>query len=256
MVSRRAMAAELRPTPRPRPRAACSRPGGGLGSFLRSAGTTAAGVAGGEMLFSGLSACSAAIVAAASGAAAMGRRPRGRGEVTINEYGETADPTRATIMAAGTATGPTATDGAPRGSPCGNCGRDRLVLLSRQAPPNPVDERRRRERVVGRHRRSRRGRRNEAAGARRICADRPPANREPFPDALSAGGITWKLLHVSPEAGTWTAVFDCPAGSSFNAHIHTGPGEYLLYKGRMDVRGGAANGGDTAVAPGYGLETG
>lgn len=29
--------------------------GGGLGSFLRSAGTTAAGVAGGEMLFSGLS---------------------------------------------------------------------------------------------------------------------------------------------------------------------------------------------------------
>ena len=29
--------------------------GGGLGSFLRSAGTTAAGVAGGELLFSGLS---------------------------------------------------------------------------------------------------------------------------------------------------------------------------------------------------------
>ncbi|WP_267387253.1 DUF2076 domain-containing protein [Sphingomonas sp. GC_Shp_3] len=29
--------------------------GGGLGSFLRTAGTTAAGVAGGEMLFSGLS---------------------------------------------------------------------------------------------------------------------------------------------------------------------------------------------------------
>lgn len=30
-------------------------PGGGLGSFLRSAGTTAAGVAGGELLFEGLS---------------------------------------------------------------------------------------------------------------------------------------------------------------------------------------------------------
>src|SRR5690242_3162361 len=27
----------------------------------------------------------------------------------------------------------------------------------------------------------------------------------PFPDALSAGGIRWKLLHISPEAGTWTA---------------------------------------------------
>lgn len=77
----------------------------------------------------------------------------------------------------------------------------------------------------------------------------------PFPDTLSKGGITWRLLHVSPEAGTWTAVFECPAGSSFNAHFHTGPGEYFLYKGRMDVRGGAANGGDTAVAPGYGYES-
>ena len=77
----------------------------------------------------------------------------------------------------------------------------------------------------------------------------------PFPDAFSVGGISWKLLHVSPEAGTWTAIYDCPAGSSFNAHIHTGPGEYFLYKGRMDVRGGAANGGDTAIAPGYGFES-
>lgn len=77
----------------------------------------------------------------------------------------------------------------------------------------------------------------------------------PFPEALSQGGITWKLLHVSPEAGTWTAVFECPAGSSFNAHIHTGPGEYFLYKGRMDVRGGAGAGGATAIAPGYGFES-
>ena len=60
---------------------------------------------------------------------------------------------------------------------------------------------------------------------------------------------------MSPEAGTWTAVFECPAGSSFNPHFHTGPGEYFLYKGRMDVRGGKASGGDTAVAPGYGFES-
>lgn len=77
----------------------------------------------------------------------------------------------------------------------------------------------------------------------------------PFPEAFSTGGITWRLLHVSPEAGTWTAVFECPPGSSFAAHFHTGPGEYLLYKGRMDVRGGRDNGGDTAVAPGYGFES-
>jgi acetylacetone-cleaving enzyme len=77
----------------------------------------------------------------------------------------------------------------------------------------------------------------------------------PFPDAFSTGGITWKLLHASPEAGTWTAIFECPAGSSFNPHFHTGPGEYLLYKGKMEVRGGSESGGDTAIAPGYGFES-
>lgn len=76
-----------------------------------------------------------------------------------------------------------------------------------------------------------------------------------FPDAFSQGGIRWKLLHVSPELGAWTAIFDCPAGSSFAAHIHIGPGEYFLTKGKMDVRGGKAAGGDTATAPGYGYES-
>ena len=75
-----------------------------------------------------------------------------------------------------------------------------------------------------------------------------------FPEGFSEGGIVWKLLHVSPEAGSWTAIFECPAGSSFNPHFHTGPGEYLLYKGRMDIRGGKDAGGETAVAPGYGFE--
>jgi hypothetical protein len=27
----------------------------------------------------------------------------------------------------------------------------------------------------------------------------------PFPEAFSEGGIRWKLLHVSPEMGAWTA---------------------------------------------------
>jgi acetylacetone-cleaving enzyme len=54
---------------------------------------------------------------------------------------------------------------------------------------------------------------------------------QPFPEAFSAGGIRWKLLHVSPEVGAWTAIFDCPEGSSFNRHIHVGPGEYLLDPG-------------------------
>ena len=33
-----------------------------------------------------------------------------------------------------------------------------------------------------------------------------------------------------------------------------GPGEYFLTKGRMEVRGGADDGGATAVAVGYGYE--
>jgi hypothetical protein len=55
--------------------------------------------------------------------------------------------------------------------------------------------------------------------------------------------------------GAWTAYFDCPKGSSFAPHIHVGPGEYFLTKGRMDVRGGKDAGGATAVAPGYGYES-
>ena len=76
----------------------------------------------------------------------------------------------------------------------------------------------------------------------------------PFPDALSAGGIRWKLLNVAPELGSWAAIFDCPAGSSFNSHHHIGPGEYFLTKGRMEVRGGVEDGGETVTAPAYGYE--
>ena len=49
-----------------------------------------------------------------------------------------------------------------------------------------------------------------------------------FPEAFSTGGIRWKLLNVAPDQGSWTAIFDCPAGSSFAPHTHAGPGEYLL----------------------------
>ena len=77
---------------------------------------------------------------------------------------------------------------------------------------------------------------------------------QPFPEAFSEGGITWKLLNVSPEMGCWTAMFDCPTGSSFARHIHMGPGEYFLMSGVMEVQGGEHAGGITAVAPAYGYE--
>jgi len=76
----------------------------------------------------------------------------------------------------------------------------------------------------------------------------------PFPAEFSDGGIQWKLLNVAPELGSWAAIFDCPAGSSFASHHHIGPGEYFLTKGRMEVRGGDDDGGETVTAPAYGYE--
>ncbi len=76
----------------------------------------------------------------------------------------------------------------------------------------------------------------------------------PFPEGLCEGPIRWKLLNVSPEMGAWTAIFDCPAGSSFARHVHIGPGEYFFLRGRMEVRGGDDTGGATASGLGYGYE--
>ena len=76
----------------------------------------------------------------------------------------------------------------------------------------------------------------------------------PFPEGLCEGPIRWKLLNVSPEMGAWTALFDCPAGSSFARHVHIGPGEYFFLKGKMEVRGGHESGGSTAKGLGYGYE--
>jgi hypothetical protein len=64
--------------------------GGGLGSFLRTAGTTAAGVAGGEMLFSGLSNLFGGRheggFGGGFGGGGFGGQPVEN--VTINEYGD------------------------------------------------------------------------------------------------------------------------------------------------------------------------
>jgi len=77
---------------------------------------------------------------------------------------------------------------------------------------------------------------------------------QPLPEGFAIGGGQWKLLHVSPELGSWSAMFAFPKGSSVASHIHIGPGEYFLTKGKLEVRGGSMGGGDTAVAPGYGYE--
>ncbi len=76
----------------------------------------------------------------------------------------------------------------------------------------------------------------------------------PLPEGFTTGQVKWKLLHVSPEAGSWTVMFQAPKGSSFAGHIHSGPGEYFLTKGKIEVRGGEAEGGVSATGPSYGYE--
>jgi len=75
-----------------------------------------------------------------------------------------------------------------------------------------------------------------------------------LPWVLFSEGIEFKLLHASAETGKWTVLFRCARGSSFARHRHLGAGEYLMLEGRMEVRGGAAAGGITAVAGDYGYE--
>lgn len=77
---------------------------------------------------------------------------------------------------------------------------------------------------------------------------------KPLPETFGSAGARWKLLHVSPEQGSWTAAFLYPKGSSVPSHIHVGPGEYFMVSGKLEVRGGGGDGGVTATAPCYGYE--
>jgi quercetin dioxygenase-like cupin family protein len=67
-------------------------------------------------------------------------------------------------------------------------------------------------------------------------------------------GFTFKVLRVSAETGTWTVLIKSEPGASFPSHTHLGAGEYYMVSGRMEVRGGAQNGGITAQAGDYGFE--
>ena len=75
-----------------------------------------------------------------------------------------------------------------------------------------------------------------------------------LPEGPGSGGGRWQPLHVSPESGSWTAAFLYPKGASVPSHVHVGPGEYFMVRGKLEVRGGASDGGVTATAPCYGYE--
>ena len=79
-------------------------------------------------------------------------------------------------------------------------------------------------------------------------------NTNALPWLEFGAGIDFKVLRTSQETGAWTVVFRCAPGSSFAPHRHLGGGEYLMIKGRMEVRGGAEKGGITASTGDYGYE--
>jgi hypothetical protein len=67
-------------------------------------------------------------------------------------------------------------------------------------------------------------------------------------------GIEFKLLRTTQETGAWSTLFKCAVGSKFDRHEHLGAGEYVMISGKMEIRGGAQNGGITAYAGDYGYE--
>ena len=77
--------------PAPEARPGILSGGGGLGSFLRSAGTTAAGVAGGEMLFSGLSDLFGGHHNGGFGGGGQGFLGAPEENVVVNNYGDDDD---------------------------------------------------------------------------------------------------------------------------------------------------------------------
>ena len=67
-------------------------------------------------------------------------------------------------------------------------------------------------------------------------------------------GICFRVLRISTETGHTTVLFRIPAGTRYPRHKHLGGAEYYMVSGRMELRGGAENGGVTAVAGDYGYE--
>jgi hypothetical protein len=69
-----------------------------------------------------------------------------------------------------------------------------------------------------------------------------------------AHGISLRVLRISPETGHTTVLFRIPGGTRYPRHKHLGGSEYYVVSGRMDLRGGAQNGGVSATAGDYGYE--
>jgi len=73
------------------------------------------------------------------------------------------------------------------------------------------------------------------------------------PDELqwieTPGGNALKVMRVSEETGSWTALFRADAGTTNPPHIHLGPADFYVLSGVLEYRGGAAHAGDWIYEP-------
>ena len=75
-----------------------------------------------------------------------------------------------------------------------------------------------------------------------------------LPWKILRDGYDFKLLRICSVTGTWVTLFRTVAGASVPPHKHIGAAEYFVLKGKIEIRGGAENGGVTACAGDYGYE--
>ena len=63
------------------------------------------------------------------------------------------------------------------------------------------------------------------------------------------GGNALKVLRVSEETGSWSALFKAVAGTVNPPHVHLGPADFYVIEGSMEYRGGTARAGDWVFEP-------
>ena len=63
------------------------------------------------------------------------------------------------------------------------------------------------------------------------------------------GGNSIKVLRVSEESGSWTALFKAEAGTVNPPHVHLGPADFYVLSGVLEYRGGVARAGDWIYEP-------
>lgn len=78
--------------------------------------------------------------------------------------------------------------------------------------------------------------------------------QQALPWKVLRDGYFFKLLRTCPVTGTWVLLIRAEAGAAVPPHKHIGAAEYLVLKGKVEIRGGVENGGVTAVAGDYGYE--